>query len=1571
MPAEVDHESVAPSTTGGPPKTLPPLTTSSPSASNAPTPCESPTNQHRSRASPVLPALVDYVCSFSHERAPFAHTCELDFLSTSPVLKGHLDYCVPSPAAHPHLLRGVALPDALQYFVYPSGIRLLPTAPPAYNHSFVLTLLSGDRLYAVCRTVWQPVSGAELSVVRMQMADRLMRDASLIASGVTLPRVLYAPHSLCIISRHSFTAAYSTMLQAACSDNRAGRDEADAVFAALYNVAPTVAQAPSSSPSSRSRSRSTSTSRSASSSRMSHNDDSLPSSTLTSPTLTPAASKPASPSAAAFSPIPLSDTATQLRRSLVDLLPSLSFVLPAAMPSSLPYLDPSSLCTLLLHLSPSNVALLLNVLLCETSVLIVSSSLSIVSPCCEALSALLWPLRWPYIFIPLLPAELSDFFQAPQPFLIGVERDTEQLLPLDISVCVVDLDQNSIEMRGGSTASTNKSSNGKAAGSDSIGMSSSTPFVPPVSFVPLPPVLSWRVFELLSRSFPAYSLLHADEPIQPPSSLPSSAVPCVIAAQEEELDRRSRKDSKKGRPRRRLSPCSVDNIDKRYRKPLMTLSTCRLLHSGTDGDEDDDAGGANADCRVSAALENDCVNEDDGAAAVSDVSLDVSLNESSVGSELALSNDVSPALHSIESWRGSESPPPIRPARQESVPVSPVTAFLPVPPAPHARRSSHLRTPSSHRSSSSPPTRTSHVPPSPLSATTPLSPPSPSTPLTVSQPSPSNFLPASHTMSSAAHDSDELSAVTPVSAYPALTASRSFDGNPNRRASLSASRSSRQVTPVARKDSTESTNAVNASSASTSPTATPAHPQSPLSASAPSAVESDRFARLYNSDGLIVLSASRADRLRRGFMSLFVSLFRPYRQCVKHEAYAQSTGAQGDNSASMKLHFDSSLFLSLSHADYQPFLRSFLDSQLVKDFLIEKVDAALAAHPHIDVASRTHQSASSHQLSFTSTPATPSSASYSVVPSASAPLPAVQACDAFDVAVSRFHSRQAQSQRQQGSVSLSSVVWKLGASLPTWRERTMELQSGSRTIRCFSVSNKMIEAERRYKEVREQMSARHRHSGSSLYQSSGDDDAVLLATIDRLHDQRTALRNQLRKGIIKLERGHTSISVPDERKQYPTPWVWEVRVRDQRWMLCCADRHTRDAWMRTISARVGPHQSTAAAFTPPHSLPLAAESALQTQLRVLREQQMHQFTLHIQHKVERLLSEHSQPTSNSPPTPHSLPLFTSPHTRRSLSSTVNNTPLPSPHPNTATVTTGFSTFSSPSASSLSRALLCAELLLRHLHLRELSSRFRSYQHCFLGSEAVKYMLDHGLSDDVAHCIHVGNMLISCRVIQHVHGLFVFKPDDNIYQFVLHTQQQPTTASAAAHTNTPSALPASLVCTPAAATHSSGSHAFFPSLPPFRIPTKEDELLLRSLHSNLHIRTHTTGMTFLGGTTHHHNTFRGADAIDWLVDNGVMKDDTDAVRWCSRMVRMGIMVEATAATAAADGGGCGGGVVNGGVDFRGGSVLYRFSGAVVDRVGEVGGVGGTVRMIGSGKHEVIAEEKDGQEDEDGDDMVGVV
>jgi hypothetical protein len=48
-----------------------------------------------------------------------------------------------------------------------------------------------------------------------------------------------------------------------------------------------------------------------------------------------------------------------------------------------------------------------------------SNNIEFLCPVCEALLALLFPLKWPFLYIPVLPLSLVDVIQAPQPFLIG------------------------------------------------------------------------------------------------------------------------------------------------------------------------------------------------------------------------------------------------------------------------------------------------------------------------------------------------------------------------------------------------------------------------------------------------------------------------------------------------------------------------------------------------------------------------------------------------------------------------------------------------------------------------------------------------------------------------------------------------------------------------------------------------------------------------------------------------------------------------------------------------------------------------------------------------------------------------------------------------------------------------------------------------------------------------------------------------------------------------------------------------------------------------------------------------
>lgn len=49
-----------------------------------------------------------------------------------------------------------------------------------------------------------------------------------------------------------------------------------------------------------------------------------------------------------------------------------------------------------------------------------SKEISNLTNCTEALLALLYPFEWPHVYIPVMHKNLSGFFDAPIPYVIGV-----------------------------------------------------------------------------------------------------------------------------------------------------------------------------------------------------------------------------------------------------------------------------------------------------------------------------------------------------------------------------------------------------------------------------------------------------------------------------------------------------------------------------------------------------------------------------------------------------------------------------------------------------------------------------------------------------------------------------------------------------------------------------------------------------------------------------------------------------------------------------------------------------------------------------------------------------------------------------------------------------------------------------------------------------------------------------------------------------------------------------------------------------------------------------------------------
>jgi len=79
-------------------------------------------------------------------------------------------------------------------------------------------------------------------------------------------------------------------------------------------------------------------------------------------------------------------------------------------------------------------------LLHERRIIMTSSRLSRLTACVQAANALLYPMSWQHIYIPLLPKHMKDYLTAPMPFLIGVPSPIMKRVRLDELGEVVILD---------------------------------------------------------------------------------------------------------------------------------------------------------------------------------------------------------------------------------------------------------------------------------------------------------------------------------------------------------------------------------------------------------------------------------------------------------------------------------------------------------------------------------------------------------------------------------------------------------------------------------------------------------------------------------------------------------------------------------------------------------------------------------------------------------------------------------------------------------------------------------------------------------------------------------------------------------------------------------------------------------------------------------------------------------------------------------------------------------------------------------------------------------------------------
>jgi len=74
-----------------------------------------------------------------------------------------------------------------------------------------------------------------------------------------------------------------------------------------------------------------------------------------------------------------------------------------------------------------NMIIIFASMLFERRIIFTSKKLYRLSACVQSANAILYPMNWQHIFIPVMPQSLIDYLLAPMPYLIGLPRSLFQV----------------------------------------------------------------------------------------------------------------------------------------------------------------------------------------------------------------------------------------------------------------------------------------------------------------------------------------------------------------------------------------------------------------------------------------------------------------------------------------------------------------------------------------------------------------------------------------------------------------------------------------------------------------------------------------------------------------------------------------------------------------------------------------------------------------------------------------------------------------------------------------------------------------------------------------------------------------------------------------------------------------------------------------------------------------------------------------------------------------------------------------------------------------------------------------
>ncbi|XP_042367466.1 myotubularin-related protein 5 isoform X2 [Plectropomus leopardus] len=267
-------------------------------------------------------------------------------------------------------------PQGIELFCQPSGWQLVPERQPASFFVAVLTDINSERHYCACFTFWEGLDNPQLQKAEASEADEVDEELAVVQQAQ-----VFAPKSLVLVSRLDYTEVFRNCL------------------GLIYTV---------------------------------HVDGlSVPLETVIGNLLTCV--------------IPIAGGSQPGQEEREESLRTITLgagdrqVIQTPIDDSLP-VSGTSVAQLFRQLGIVNVLYLFCAALTEHKILFLSSSYQRLTDACRGLLAIMFPLKYSFTYVPILPGKLLEVLSTPTPFIIGVNSffrsETQELL----DVIIADLD---------------------------------------------------------------------------------------------------------------------------------------------------------------------------------------------------------------------------------------------------------------------------------------------------------------------------------------------------------------------------------------------------------------------------------------------------------------------------------------------------------------------------------------------------------------------------------------------------------------------------------------------------------------------------------------------------------------------------------------------------------------------------------------------------------------------------------------------------------------------------------------------------------------------------------------------------------------------------------------------------------------------------------------------------------------------------------------------------------------------------------------------------------------------------